>query len=304
MFQSKQDKQKAAEISTPERTDAPKDESGKSGVSNGVAQQNDSSVDTDSTKKQEDTNAKDELQQLDNPSNTDLDNTSEEKPDVEHQIKEKENQSSSVKQADSSKNSDIKEETEPAVLLDSKDVLTSPPDNSSVDAATSSENEKKTSVQALPSKTSADETANVSSPSRAVDLLEQSHPKKTANQKKKESSTKEVKPSASIATEEVSEEPNTSEAQVTKKSGKKVASSSKTKPTVPPSKKSTSETKAAKQSEKKAVGSDNAQESTKPKGEKKNPGRGKAIDEESLHTSSGDNEKVSSSLTCIYLIHI
>ena len=131
----------------------------------------------------------------------------------------------------------------------------------------------------------------------AEELPEQSVPKKTANQKKKESSTEEVKPSASIATEEVSEEPNTSEPQVTKKSGKKVASSSKTKPTVPPSKKSTSETKVAKQSEKKVVGSDNAQESTKPKEEKKKPGRGKAIDEESLHTSSGDNEKVSSSLT-------
>ncbi|CAH8274659.1 unnamed protein product [Arabidopsis lyrata] len=283
--------EKAAEISTPERTDAPKDESGKSGVSNGVAQQNDSSVDTDSTKKQDDTSAKDEPQQLDNPRNTDLDNTTEEKPDVEHQIEEKENQSSSVKHADSSKNSDIKEETEPAEHLDSKDVLTSPPVDSSVNAATSSENEKNISVQALPSKTSADETNNVSSPSRAEDLLEQSRPKKTANQKKKESSTKEVKPAASIATEEVSEEPNTSEPHVTKKSGKKVASSSKTKPIVPPSKKSTSETKVAKQSEKKVAGSDYAQESTKPKEEKKKPGRGKAIDEESLHTSSGDNEK-------------
>ncbi|AEE85973.1 transcriptional regulator [Arabidopsis thaliana] len=281
----------AAEISTPERTDAPKDESGKSGVSNGVAQQNDSSVDTDSMKKQDDTGAKDEPQQLDNPRNTDLNNTTEEKPDVEHQIEEKENESSSVKQADLSKDSDIKEETEPAELLDSKDVLTSPPVDSSVTAATSSENEKNKSVQILPSKTSGDETANVSSPSMAEELPEQSVPKKTANQKKKESSTEEVKPSASIATEEVSEEPNTSEPQVTKKSGKKVASSSKTKPTVPPSKKSTSETKVAKQSEKKVVGSDNAQESTKPKEEKKKPGRGKAIDEESLHTSSGDNEK-------------
>ncbi|XP_010437983.1 PREDICTED: transcriptional regulator ATRX [Camelina sativa] len=286
-----EDKQKAADICTPERIDAPKDESSKSGVSNGVAQQNDSSIDTDSTKKQDNTGAKDEPQQLDNPSNTDLDKTSEEKTDVEHQIKEKENQSSPVKQADSSRSSDIKEETEPAALLDSKDVLTSPPDDSSVNAATPSENEKKTSVQPSPSKTSADETTNASSPSRAEDRPEQRCPKKTANQKEKESSTKEVKPSASIATEEASEKPNTSEAQMTKKSGKKVASSSKAKPTIPPSKKSTTETKAAKQSEKKAVESDSPQESTKPKDDKKKPGRGKAMEEESLHTSSGDNEK-------------
>ncbi|XP_024004663.1 altered inheritance of mitochondria protein 21 isoform X2 [Eutrema salsugineum] len=281
-----EDKQKAAEISTPERTDAPKDESGKSGVSNGVVQQNDSSVDTE-TKKQDNTNAKDEPQQLDNPSKTDLDNASEEKPDVEHQIMEKE--PSSVKQVDSSKTSDIKEETEPGALLDSKGVLKSPPDDSSVNAATSSENEEKTGVQALPSKTSADETANVSSPSRAEDLVEENRPKKTANQKK--SSTKEAKPSAANVTEEASEEPNTSEAKVTKKSGKKVASSSKTKSNVPPSKKTTSETKAAKQSEKKVVESDNEQESSKPKGDKKKPGRGKAMDEDTLHTSSGDNEK-------------
>lgn len=233
-----------------------------------------------------------------------MDNTSEEKHDAEHQIEEKGKQPSSVKQADSSKTSDIKEETEPGALLDSNDVLSSPPDDSSVNAATSFGNEKKTSVQALPSKSSADETANVSSPSRAEDLLEESHPKKTANQKKKESSTKEAKPSAANATEEASEEPNTSEAKVTKKSGKKVASTSKAKPTVPPSKKSTSDAKAAKQSEKKAVESDNVQESSKPKEEKKKPGRGKATDEESVHTSSGDNEKVSCSLTCIDLIQI
>lgn len=231
-----------------------------------------------------------------------MDNTSEEKPDVEHQIKEKEEQASSVKQADSSKTSDTKEETEPVALLDSKDVLSLPPDDSTVNAAISSENEKKTSVQALPSKTS-DETANVSSPSRAEDLLEESRPTKTANQKTKESTTKEVKPSAASATEEASEEPNTSD-RVTKKSGKKVASSSKAKPTVPSSKKSSSETKAAKQSEKKAIESDNVQESTKPKEEKKKPGRGKAMDEEPLQTSSGDNEKVSCSLTCIDSIHI
>ncbi|KFK29787.1 hypothetical protein AALP_AA7G179700 [Arabis alpina] len=275
-----EDEQKAAEISTPEQTDAPKDESGKSGVSNGVAQQNDSSVDTESTKKQDDTNAKDEPQQLDNPSNTDLDNTSEEKHDAEHQIEEKGNQPSPVKQAESSKTSDIKEVTEPVAPLES-----SPPDDSSVNADNSFENEKKTSVQASPSKTSADETANVSSPSKAEELLEESRPTKTANQKK------EAKPSDAKATEEASEEPNTSEAKVTKKSGKKVASSSKAKPTVPPSKKSTSETKAVKQSEKKAVESANVQESSKPREEKKKAGRGKAVDEESLHTSSGDNEK-------------
>ncbi|CAH2077314.1 unnamed protein product [Thlaspi arvense] len=285
-----EDKHKAEKISTPERNDAPKDESGKSGVSNGIAQQNDSPVDTESTKKQDDTNAKDEPQQLVNASNTDVDNTSEVKPDVEHQIKEKE--PSSVKQVDSSEASDIKEEIETGAPLDSKDVLTSPPDDSSVNAGTSSENEKKADVQALPSKTDADETANVSPLSRAEDLVEESRPKKTANQKKKESSTKEAKPSVSSATEEASEEPNTSEAKVTKKPVKKVASSSKAKSTVPPSKKSTSETKATKQSEKKAVGADdNVQESSKAKEEKKKVGRGKAVDEDSLHTSSGDNEK-------------
>ncbi|KAG2245268.1 hypothetical protein Bca52824_092868 [Brassica carinata] len=308
-----EDKQEV--IATPERTDAPKDESGKSGVSNGVAQQNDSSVDTESIKKQDDTNAKDKPQHFDNPCNTDLDNTSEEKPDVEHQPQEKDPSSA------------IQEETEPGALLESKDVLSLPPDDSSVKAAISSENDKETSVQALPSKTSADETANVSSPSRAdeeiqpkrlqarkeksstkeakpsadetanvsspsraEDLVEESRPKKTANQKKKKSLTKEAKPSAASATEEASEEPNTSEAKVTKMSGKKVASSSKTKSTVP-QKKSTSETKAAKQSEKKVVESDNVQESSKPKEEKKKPGRGKAMDEDSLDTSSGDSEK-------------
>ncbi|CAF2031233.1 unnamed protein product [Brassica napus] len=169
-----EDKQEV--IATPERTDAPKDESGKSGVSNGVAQHNNSSVDTESIKKQDDTNAKD-----DNPCNTDLDNTSEEKPDVEHQPQEKD--PSSAIQVDSSKTSDIKEETEPGALLESKDVLSLRPDDSTVKAAISSENDKETSVQALPSKTSADETADVSSPSRGEDLVEESRPKKTANDK-------------------------------------------------------------------------------------------------------------------------
>ncbi|XP_013598257.1 PREDICTED: treacle protein-like isoform X1 [Brassica oleracea var. oleracea] len=169
-----EDKQEV--IATPERTDAPKDESGKSGVSNGVAQHNNSSVDTESIKKQDDTNAKD-----DNPCNTDLDNTSEEKPDVEHQPQEKD--PSSAIQVDSSKTSDIKEETEPGALLESKDVLSLRPDDSTVKAAISSENDKETSVQALPSKTSADETADVSSPSRGEDIVEESRPKKTANDK-------------------------------------------------------------------------------------------------------------------------
>ncbi|KAJ0262912.1 Transcriptional regulator [Hirschfeldia incana] len=325
-----EDKQEV--IATPDRTDAHKDDCGKSGVSNGVAQQNGSSVDTESTEKQDDTNAEDEPQHFDNPSNTDLDNTSEEKPDVEHQTQE--NGPSSAIQVDSSKTSDINEEAEPGALLESKDGLSSPPDDSSVKVAISSENDKETSVQALPSKTSADETAtNASSPSRAEDLVEESRPKKsendketsvqalpsktsvdetandssptraedlvkesrpkpkkTANQKKKESSlTKEAKPSAASATEDASEEPTTSEAKVIKKSGTKVASSSKTKSTVHP-KKSTSETKAAKQPEKKVVDSDDVQESSKPKEEKKKPGRGKAMDEDSLDTS-GDSEK-------------
>ncbi|CAN6919684.1 unnamed protein product [Brassica oleracea] len=188
-----EDKQEAEVISTPERTDPPKDESSKSGVSNGIAQQNDSSVDTESTKKLDDTNAKDEPEQLDNPSNTGLDNTSEEKPTVEHQTQERE--PSSVKEVDSSKSSDVKEETEPEALLESKDVKSLPPDDSSVNAA-ASENDQETSVQAFPSKTSADETANVSSPSKAEDLVEQIQPKTTANQKKKESSSKEAKSSA------------------------------------------------------------------------------------------------------------
>ncbi|CAH8328292.1 unnamed protein product [Eruca vesicaria subsp. sativa] len=307
-----EDKQEAEVISTPERTDPPKDESSKSGVSNGIAQQNDSSVDTESTKKLDDTNAKDEPEQLDNPSNTVLDNsseekpadtndkdepeqldspsntvldnTSEEKPAVEHQTQEKE--PTFDKQVESlSKSSDIKE-TEPEALLESKDVQSLPPDDSSVNAA-APENDKDTSVQALPSKTPADETANVSSPSKAEDLVEEIRPKTTANQKKKESSTKEAKPSAASATEEASEETKTSEAKVTKKSGKKVASSSKAKSTVSPSKKSTSETKASKLSEKIAVESENVEESSKPKVEKKKTGRGKAMDD----TSSGDNEK-------------
>ncbi|KAJ4913671.1 hypothetical protein Rs2_08292 [Raphanus sativus] len=315
-----EDKQEAEVISTPERTDPPKDESSKSGVSNGIAQQNDSSVDTESTKKLDDTSAKDEPEQLD--SNTGLDNTSEKNAAVECQTQEEE--PSSVKQVDSSKSSDIKEETEPEALLDSKDVQSLPTDDSSVNAA-ASENDKETSVQVVPSKTSADETtnvsspskadeeiqpettanqkkkegstkeaktsadetANVSSPSKAEDLVEEIQPKTTANQKKNESSTKEAKPSAVSATEEASEETKTSKAKMTKKSGKKVASSSKAKSTVSPSKKSASETKAAKQSEKKAVESDNVQESSKPKVEKKKPGRGKAMDD----TSSGDSEK-------------
>ncbi|XP_056851793.1 sister chromatid cohesion protein PDS5 homolog C isoform X2 [Raphanus sativus] len=318
-----EDKQEAEVISTPERTDPPKDESIKSGVSNGIAQQNDSSVDTESTKKLDDTNAEDEPEQLD--SNTGLDDTSEKKAAVEHQTQEEE--PSSVKQVESSKSPDIKEDTEPEALLDSKDVQSLPPDDSSVNAA-ASENDKDTSVQAeppktsadetanvsspskpdeeiqpettanqkkkegstkeaKPSKTSADETANVSSPSKAEDLVEEIQPKTTANQKKNESSTKEAKPSAVSATEEASEETKTSKAKMTKKSGKKVASSSKAKSTVSPSKKSASETKAAKQSEKKAVESDNVQESSKPKVEKKKPGRGKAMDD----TSSGDSEK-------------
>ncbi|XP_013650225.2 sister chromatid cohesion protein PDS5 homolog C-like isoform X3 [Brassica napus] len=188
-----EDKQEAEVISTPERTDPPKDESSKSGVSNGIAQQNDSSVDTESTKKLDDTNAKDEPEQLDNPSNTGLDNTSEEKPTVEHQTQERE--PSSVKEVDSSKSSDVKEETEPEALLESKDVQSLPPDDSSVNAA-ASENDQETSVQAFPSKTSADETANVSSPSKAEDLVEEIRPKTTTKQKKKGSSTKEAKPSA------------------------------------------------------------------------------------------------------------
>nr|VDC74100.1 unnamed protein product [Brassica rapa] len=188
-----QDKQEAEVISTLERTDPPKDESSKSGVSNGIAQQNDSSVDTESTKKLDDTNAKDEPEQLDNPSNTGLDNTSEEKPTVEHQTQERE--PSSVKEVDSSKSSDVKEETEPEALLESKDVQSLPPDDSSVNAA-ASENDQETSVQAFPSKTSADETANVSSPSKAEDLVEEIRPKTTTKQKKKGSSTKEAKPSA------------------------------------------------------------------------------------------------------------
>ncbi|CAN8229748.1 unnamed protein product [Cochlearia groenlandica] len=290
--------EKAAEISTPERTDAPKDETGKSGVSNGVTQHNDSSVDAESTKKQDDANGKDEPQQLDNPSTTDSNNTHEEKPDFENQTEGKGKEDSSVTQADSSKTSDLKEETEPVALLDSKDVPSSLPDvpsllpdDLSANAAISSENEKKTNVEDLPSKTSGDETTNVSIPLKAEDLLEEILPKEAANQEKTENSTEEAKPSATDTTEEVSKEPNTSESKVTKKSGKKAVSSSKARPTVLSSKKSTTQTKASKQSGKKAEESDNVQEASTPVEEEKKTESGEAMDEDSLHGSSGDDEK-------------
>lgn len=107
-----------------------------------------------------------------------MDDISEEKPDdVEHQTQEK---------VDSSKNSDVKKETEHGAHLESKDVLSLPTVDSLVNAATSSVNDKEASVQNLPSQTSTDETANVSSPSMAENSVEESQPKKTASQKKKD----------------------------------------------------------------------------------------------------------------------
>lgn len=172
LFSDQQDKQKASEVSTPEQTDASQDEICKSRASDGVVQiaLNDSSVDTDFTKKQDDINVKDEPQQLDNAINIDLDTRTDEKT---------------------------------GRLL------------------------------------------------------------KAVNQKEKESSTKEAKPSAVSATK-ATDVINTSKPKLTNESGKKIASPSKAKPTVPSTEKNTSDSKTTTRSENSTSLGDNRKVSCYP----------------------------------------
>ncbi|XP_010552091.1 PREDICTED: ABC transporter F family member 4-like isoform X2 [Tarenaya hassleriana] len=259
--------------------------------------ENGSSVDTNTLKKQDDTNVKDEPEKPDKFGNSEMGNAGDEETDVENKqdqkTKEKGKQSSFVKQEESSKASDVKEETESKASLDRKDggkcAPSSPPCDSSANVATS-DNEKATSTQAFPSKPLADETPNATSPSLSESLLVDSRSKKAVNQKKKETSTKEAKSSADNSAKVVPEEPIHSEAKPAKRSGKKkMASSSKTKPSVL-MKKSISETKPAKQSGKKAVDSDNVKVSSKPKEDKKKQG---TDEKDQSHTLSDDKEKSS-----------
>ncbi|XP_010526241.1 PREDICTED: muscle M-line assembly protein unc-89 [Tarenaya hassleriana] len=275
-----EDKLNVPKVADAELADAPKDGSLKSEVSNGVAQvaENDSSDDTDSKNKQDDTKVKDEPPKPDKFGDSGIANAGDEKETgVENQqSKKNRKQTSSVRQEEFSKASNVKEETESRAPLDNPDI--------------SSDNEKVTSAQALESKP-ADETTNAASPSQSECLPNDSNSNKAVNQKKKESSTKEAKSSAGSSAKVAPEEPSSSEVNSSKRSGKKVVSSSKTKASVP-TKKSIPEAKPTKQSGKKAVDSDNVEVPSKSKEDKKKQGHGKVTGEkEKSHTSSDDDEK-------------
>lgn len=106
---------------------------------------------------------------------------------------------------------------------DSKDDTHSANEDPSVVEAVSSENKKETDVQHPSPKAAKDESTDVASPTPSGTIPDESHSKRAARPKGKESLIKETTPSVDDVSKKASEGISDSEAKTNRRSGKKVA---------------------------------------------------------------------------------
>ncbi|XP_007011734.2 PREDICTED: protein IWS1 homolog [Theobroma cacao] len=313
---AQEDKETPKEAGSTEQVDVANDKSPKSVVSNGIVQtaEDDSLADSNSLKKQEVDHLADKSKNADISSVAEPDRLEAEKvvnsDSKSEQSTQEKGSKSDLKSTEPSDSSHV-DEKEPETLTDHKnevkDDAGSHHDDPSVDGAVSSENKRETSVQPSSPKAAENESTDVASPTPSGTIPDESHSKKAAQPKKKESLNKETTPSVDDVSKKASEGTSDSEAKTNKRSGKKVSTVVSNEDNAPADVDETktesgtasdSEAKSLKQLSKKVDANSNADGSSlKQLEDKKRRARRKLVSEKDgtkTSTKNDDEEKVAS----------
>ncbi|XVE97346.1 hypothetical protein REPUB_Repub03eG0011800 [Reevesia pubescens] len=314
---AQEDKEIPKEAVLTEPVDLPNENSPKSVVSNGILQtaEDDSLADSNSVKKQEDDHLADKSQNnhtstVAEPARLEAEKVvnSDSKSEQSTQEKGRKSDPKSTEPSDSSHVDEKEVETLIDQKSDSKHDTGSSHEDALVDGAVSLENKRETDVQPSSPKATEDESTDVAPPTPSGTIPDESHSKRAARPKRKESVSKEMTPSVDDVSKKASELTSDSEAKTNKRSGKKVATvvsnEDKALAYVDETKKesgtaSDSEAKSLKQSSKKVESSSNNvdESSSRQLGDKKRRAQGKVIPEKDgtkTSTQNDDEETVAS----------
>ncbi|XWS72744.1 hypothetical protein CRYUN_Cryun02cG0066800 [Craigia yunnanensis] len=214
------------------------------------------------------------------------------------------------KRKESSENkreTDVPPSSPKATENDSTDLASPPPSgtvpDASVDGVISSENQRETDVPPSSPKATENDSTDVTSPTPSGTVPDESHSKRAARPKRKESLSKEITSSVDDVSKKASEGTSDSEAKTTRRSGKKVATVVSNEDNAPAdvdeTKKesgtaSDSEAKSLKQLSKKVDSSSNKVDgsSSRQLEDKKRRARGKVVPEkDGTKTSTKDDDE-------------
>ena len=296
-----------------EQVDLANEKSPMSVVSNGIVQtaEDDSLADSNSVKNQEDDPLADKSKNADTstvaePERLEAEKmvNSDSKSEQSTQEKGRKSDSKATEPTDSSHVDEKEAETLTVHKNDSKDDAGSPREDPSIDGAVSSENKRETDVPPSSPKATEDGSTNVASPTPSGAVPDESHSKRAARPKRKESLSKETASSVDDVSKKASEGTSDSEAKTNKRSGKKVATVVSNKDNAPAdvdeTKKesgtaSDSEAKSLKQPSKKLDSSSNNVDGSLSRQleDKKRRAQGKVVPEkDGTKTSTKDDDEV------------
>ncbi|XWS70491.1 hypothetical protein CRYUN_Cryun03dG0052600 [Craigia yunnanensis] len=229
---AQEDKVIPKEAVSTEQVDLANEKSPKSVVSNGDVQraEDDSLADSNSIKKQEDDHLADKSKNADTSTVAERERleaekvvNSDSKSEQSTQEKGRKSDSKSTKPFDSSHVDEKEAETLTVHKNDCKDDAGSPREDLSIDGAASSENKREKDVPPSSPKATEDDSTNVDSPTPSGAVPDESHSKRAARPKRKESLSKETTSSVDDVSKKASEGISDSEAKTNKRSGKRVA---------------------------------------------------------------------------------
>ena len=273
--------------------------------------EDESLADLNSLKKQEDDHLADKSENADTLTVAEPDRleaekvvNSDSKSDQSTQGKGRKSDSKSTEPSDSSHVDEKEAETLMNHKNDCKDDARLPCENPSVDEAVSSENKREIDVQPSSPKATENESTDVASSTPSGIIPDESHSKRAARAKRKESLSKEITSSVDDVSKKASEGTSDSEAKTTRRSGKKVATVVSNEDNAPAdvdeTKKesgtaSDSEAKSLKQPSKKVDSSSNNVDGSLSRQleDKKRRARGKVVPEkDGTKTSTKDDDEV------------
>ncbi|XWS17865.1 hypothetical protein CRYUN_Cryun33cG0105100 [Craigia yunnanensis] len=307
---AQEDKEIPKEAVSTEQVDLANEKSPKSVVTNGNVQtaEDESLADSNSLKKQEDDRLADILI-VSEPDRLEAEKmvNSDSKSEQSTQGNVRKSDSKSTEPSDSSHVDEKEAETLTNHKNDCKDDARSPREDPTVDEAVSSENKREIDVQPSSPKATENESTDVASSTPSGTIPDESHSKRTAQTKRKESLSNETTPSIDDVSKKASEGTSDSEAKTKRRSGKKVARVVSNKDNVPAdvdeTKKesgtaSDSEAKSLKQSKKVDSSNNNVDgSSSRQLEDKKRRARGKVVPEKDgtkTSTKNDDKEMVAS----------
>ncbi|XWS26166.1 hypothetical protein CRYUN_Cryun26dG0007600 [Craigia yunnanensis] len=308
---AQEDKEIPKEAVSTEQVDLGNEKSPKSVVSNGIVQTTDDSLaDSKSVGHLADKSENADTLTVAEPDRLEAEKVvnSDSKSDRSTQGKGKKSDLKSTEPSDSSHVDEKVAVTLTEYKNDSKDDARSPREDPSVDEAISLENKRETDVQPSAPKATEDESTDVASLTPSGKIPNESHSKKAARSKKKESLTKETAPSVDDVSKKASEGTSDSDAKTNRRSRKKVDTVVSNKDNVPAdvdeTKKesgtaSDSEAKSLKELSKKVDSSSNnvGGSSSRQLEDKKRRARGKVVPEKDgtkTSTKNDDEEIVAS----------